>query len=214
MYGFLVKKLLLELYLVIIIEKRGINMKKNSKKEKINPIMEKQGKVKKIKMGEAGSDDENVVKKFIIITIVIAIFIGIIYGFTELFKNKEEPIDESVAGSINYDKVSVGTILNRPYDEYYVLVYNSEDTDAVIYSTILTKYMKKSEDKDYIKIYYCDLNNKLNNNYYNVGNDNMSNKEIENVDDFDFGKLTLLQIKNGKVTKYLENIEDIKELLK
>ena len=29
--------------------------------------------------------------------------------------------EEIKAGEINYDKVSVGTILNRPYDEYYVL---------------------------------------------------------------------------------------------
>lgn len=188
-------------------------MKKENKKEKINPIMMEQKKVKNIKMGNTSSDDENVVKKLIVITVIIAILIGIVYGVTEILKSEDEPTESTVKASINYDKVSVGTILNRPYNEYYVLVYNSEDTKAVLYSTILTKYMKNSDEKDYIKIYYCDLNNILNNKYYNVGNDNKSNTEINSVEDFDFGNLTLLKVKNNKVTKYIEDLDEIRSIL-
>jgi len=189
-------------------------MKKENKKEKINPIMMDQRKIKNIKMGDTSSDDENVVKKLVVITVIIAILIAIVYGVTEIIKSKDETPDSNIQASINYDKVSVGTILNRPYDEYYVLVYNSEDAKAVLYSTILTKYMKNSKEKDYIKIYYCDLNNNLNNKYYNVGNDNKSNTNVNAIEDFDFGDLTLLKVKNNKVTKYLENLDEIKKILK
>ena len=149
-----------------------------------------------------------------IIAIVIGILIGIVYGVTEILKKDSDNETNVTKGSINYDKLSVGTILNRPYEEYFVLLYDAEDKDAVVYSTILTKYMQKSTEKEYIKIYYCDLGNALNTKYYNVNNDDKSNKDAKEVDDFDFGSLTLLKIENGKITKYLEDLEEIKELLK
>lgn len=187
-------------------------MKKS--KEKINPIIKNQKKVKKMKLNNDNVDDENTIRNLIIIVIIIAVLIGIIYGVTELLKKDPKNENEVTAGNINYDKTSVGTILNRPYDKYYVLVYNTEDSEAVLYSTILTNYMRNSEDKNYTKIYFCDLDNKLNAPYYNVGDDNKSNKKVNKVEDFDFGDLTLLKIEKGKVTQYIEDLEEIKEILK
>ena len=184
------------------------------KKEKINPIMGSQKTVKKIKMKENhDTEDENVVKKFIIITIVIAVLIAIVYGVTELIKGKEETKKSEISGKINYDKASVGTILNRPYEEYYVLVYSADNNDAVLYSTMLTKYMKNKENKDYVKIYFCDLANSLNSSYYNVGNDNKSNPDAKTTKEFDFGDLTLIKVKNNKISKYIEDLDEIKKIL-
>lgn len=160
------------------------------------------------------SEDENVIKNFFIVSAIIIIIVGIVYGVTELLKDKEETQESVIAGEINYDKVSVGMILNRPYDEYYVLAYGADEPEAVMYSTILTKYMEKSSEENYIKIYFCDLDNKLNEEYYNVNEDNKSNPKAKDVKDFDFGDLTLLQIKNGKITKYIEDFEEIKAILK
>ena len=99
-------------------------------------------KIKNIKLDKS-VDDSNEIKAFIIIVVVIVLLIGAIYGLTELFK--EEPVlDNSVSGEINYDVVTVGTLLNRPYEEYYVLVYNQEDDEAPIYAAVLSKYMEKS----------------------------------------------------------------------
>ena len=192
-----------------IMEKK-VHMKRNNKKEKINPMIKNQKKAKSIKVTEI-SEDENVVKKLIIITVIIAVFVGIIYVVTEFFKEEPQKNNDIVNGEINYDKVTVGTILNRPYDEYYVLIYNSEDPNAVLYSTILTRYMQK---EDGIKIYFCDLNNKLNISYYNVESDNKSNSEATKVEEFDFSDLTLLKVQEGKIVKYLEDLASIKEILK
>lgn len=186
--------------------------KKKNNKLKENPIMVDQKKLKNIKV--ENSEDTNEIKSFIIIVVVIAAVIGIIYGLTEIFKEDEIPTDEVVAGSINYDKTSVGTILNRPYDKYYVMVYDSDDDKAVLYSTILTKYMQNSEDKEYVKIYYCDLNNKFNNEYYDKNKDGKSNPKAKSVEEFNFGDITLLKIEKGKITKYIEDLDSIKEMLK
>lgn len=185
--------------------------KEKNVKIKENPVMVDTKKVKGIKIENNASDD-NEVKTFIIIVVIIAALVGVIYSLTEYF-SKDENVDEVVAGEIDYDKTSVGTILTRPYDNYYVMVYNSEDSKAVLYSTILTRYMENNNDKDYLKIYYCDLNNTLNSKYYNVDADGKSNTEAKNVEDFDFGDLTLLKIENGKITKYIEDYEKIKEIL-
>ncbi len=186
----------------------------SKKKAKENPLM-KEKKIKGIKNNIGASEEGNEVKNFIIIVIVLAVIVGVIYGITVLL-NKEE-IDysyQSTAGAINYDIVSVGTILNRPYKDYYVLVYDVNKDESVKYNSILNSYMDKSKEDDYIKIYLCDLNNELNKAYYNVNDDNKSNPEASKTSEFDFGDITLLHIKKGKIVEYIEKYETIKEKLK
>ncbi len=196
--------------------------KNNSKKTLENPIMvEKENKKQKnikIKGSQVSTgEDENEVKTFIIILVIIVVIVGGIYALTEYFKKddkKEENTNTVEKGSINYEKLSVGMLLNRPYDDYYVLVYDSKDDDAILYSTIMSKYMQKSSEKDYIKIYFCDLNNALNKPYHDVNKDGKSNPKATKIEDLDFGKVTLLKISKGKITNYLEDFEKIKSELK
>lgn len=176
------------------------------KKRKENPLM---GNQKRIKSINVGSDDENIIKKFVIILLVIILLVSIIYFVTEKTKTKEE-IENTTTAEINYEIVSVGMLLNRPEKEYYVMVYDSTSDDAILYSTLINNYKNK---KDHLKMYYCDLNNKLNSDYYNKNNDNKSNPKATKIDELNFGKLTLLKISNGKISKYLENYDEIKSLL-
>lgn len=182
--------------------------KKKNKNVKKNPIMRDQ-KVKNMKIDNM-SESPNEIKTFVIIIIIIAILIGVIYGVTELLKDEPEATQNATTGEIDYNKVSVGTILNRPNDVYYVLIYNSEDDDAILYSTILTKYMQKQE---YAKIYFCDLNSILNAKYKDKNNDGKSNPQAKEISEFDFGKVTLIKVEEGKITKYIENFEEIKDML-
>lgn len=190
-------------------------MKRNNLKE--NPIMNNK-KVKKLKRTgmNISSEDENDIKTFIIILVVIVVLVlGIYFLTTIIHKNKNNDTDSDVvAGEINYDKVNVGTILNRPYDDYYVLIYNSEDNEAVRYSTLLNNYMENNSKDGYIKIYFCDLGNSLNSSYYNVNEDNKSNQKAKEVKDFDFSDITLLKIKKGKISEYIEDYKTIQEKLK
>ncbi len=194
--------------------------KNNSKKTLENPIMvEKENKKQKdIKIKSESGENENEIKTFIIILVIIVVIVGGIYALTEYFKKddkKEENLSNTVqAGSINYEKLSVGTLLNRPYDNYYVLVYDSEDDDAILYSTIMSKYMQKKSEKDYVKIYFCDLGNTLNKSYYDVNGDGKSNPKATKLEDLDFGKVTLLKIQKGKIVKYIEEFDKIKSELK
>lgn len=184
-----------------------------SKKMKENPMFKNSNK--KIRgLGGGATEEENEVKRFIIIVIVIGLFVGVIYGLTEIFKKDEEKeTEDNSSVTISYDKLTVGTLLNRPYDEYYVLAYDSDANKAIEYSAIISQYKSKSTEKDYVKIYFLDLNNGLNKKYYNVNEDNKSNPNAKKIEDLDFGDLTLLCIKDGKIKEYIEDYTTIQKKL-
>ena len=184
-----------------------------SKKMKENPMFKYSNK--KVRgIGGGATEEENEVKRFIIIVIIIGLFVGVIYGLTEIFKKDEEKEEEEKAPvTISYDKLTVGTLLNRPYGEYYVLAYDGDANKAAEYSAILTQYKSKSSEKDYIKIYFLDLSNSMNEKYYNVNEDNKSNPNAKEIKDLDFGDLTLLYIKDGKIKEYIEDYTTIQKKL-
>ena len=85
-------------------------------KLKENPLMVDEANVKNKNIKSFGSDEDgNEVKKFVIIILVIAVCIGVVYFLTEKISPKKvDNSDKTVtAGSINYDKTSVGRILNQ-----------------------------------------------------------------------------------------------------
>ena len=167
-------------------------------------------KAKKIDINKnVNTDDEKLVVKFIVVLIIISLIaVGFYFISRNIVKNRDDNIVESNV-TISYDKVNVGMIFNRPYDEYFVMVYDSSDNDAMIYSSLISKYSQK---EDSLKIYYCDLSNKLNKEF--VSSDGTTNSNAKSVSEFKFGQVTLIKVRNGKIVSYIENIDTIKSALK
>lgn len=167
-------------------------------------------KAKKIDINKnVNTDDEKLVVKFIVVLIIISLIaVGFYFISKNIVKNRDDNIVESNV-TIAYDKVNVGMIFNRPYDEYFVMVYDSSDNDAMIYSSLISKYSQK---EDSLKIYYCDLSNKLNKEF--VSSDGTTNSNAKSVSEFKFGQVTLIKVRNGKIVSYIENIDTIKSALK
>lgn len=155
-------------------------------------------------------DEENDIKKFMIIVSVMLIILLGLYIVTDKIKNKDiEP--ERV--EVNYDILNIGGLLSAPYDNYYALIYNSNDTNSNIYSSIIADYNENTSSDKYKKMYFIDLNNKLNKEYYNVNDDQKSNPNAKSIKELDLGDLTLIEIKNKKIINYIEDFEKIiKEL--
>ena len=172
-------------------------MKKNEKK------LYKHNKV----TNEADYD----IKKFLIILIVLVIFVVGFYFLSKIIVNKRDKAESNTNTNvtISYDTLNVGMIFNRPYDEYYVIAYDSTLDDAMYYSTLITNYSKK---EDAIKIYYCDLSKKVNESY--KAKDGSGNSKATSVQELSFGDVTLLKIRNKKIVNYIENIDQIKSTLK
>lgn len=168
--------------------------------------MKNKKKLKKLKF-KTIEEDENIVRNFVILVLIITLLIVVLYLVTNKVTHKKDEKEPKVKTEINYNKVLVGMILNRPYKEYYVLVFNSEDKDALKYNALMNKYINKK----LLKLFYCDLYD--NKKYYNVGNDNKSNPLVRTESEFDFGEITLLKIKDKKIVQYVENYEKIKNIL-
>ncbi len=170
-------------------------------------------KKKKIKIDKIKTEEQEQIEKFLKILGIILILILIIYGLTKIFVTKEAN-DENrkiTAGEINYDKLIVGNILNQVYDEYYVFAYKGNDSNAIYYSSVIDKYMSKESA---LKVYWIDLDNKLNEKYI-ADKSEVINKKPENLSDLKFKDYALLKIKNKKISNYIDNVEDaIKELNK
>lgn len=158
-------------------------------------------KKNKVKMEKYENDDVKLVKKLIVILIVVVLVAVGFYFLTDKVVMKEETEDKQV--EINYDNATIGTILNRPYDEYLVLLYNSEESEAAYYSTLLSNYDGES------KIYFVDLSLKSSEDY--IGE--KSSGVFKSIKDAKFSGPTLLEIKDGKVSSFLETKEEIKKAL-
>ncbi|MGN1378799.1 MAG: hypothetical protein ACI4XR_00135 [Bacilli bacterium] len=169
----------------------------------------KKNNINKVKNKNTDTIDNEIVRFIIIFFIIAVVVIGLYFLSKSIVDKRNSDNNTTETIEIAYDKLNVGMIFNRPYDEYYVMIYDSNIEQAVYYSTILTKY--KNTDNS-IKIYYCDLSEKVNSVYYSETEN--GNTNASNINELSFGNLTLIKIKNGKIALYLEDIEDIKKELK
>ena len=162
-------------------------------------------KNKRIKMTKYESEDTKTIKSLIFIIIGISVLIIGLYFLTDRKIQKDNNQSEEVV--FDYTSALVGMILNRPYDEYYVLLYNSEDENASSYVSLYTSYSVKEDAK---KIYLVDLSKNLDNKYLS----DKSNLNVTNIEDLKVNGSALLLVNKGKITKTYEKLDDYKEVLK
>ncbi len=161
-------------------------------------------------MKKQQTEEQMEVKKFIFVLLGLVIILVGVYFFTRAFVTKDlkkEPSDVNYTeGKVNYNVAVVGTMLNRPSEEYYVMAFSSSANEMAYYNTLISKYTNKEKA---LKVYYVDTENALNKEY--VASDEEASKEFTTLEDLKLGKLTLLRVKNGKVTKYLTSEDKIKQ---
>ena len=165
-------------------------------------------KQKRIKRPTYHSEEQEEMFKFVRILIIVIIIVLVVYFCTRLFVTKdmfkeEDKYQVTTPGTIDYSKTIIGSMLSKPEEEYYVIIYNSEDLNAPYYSGFASNYARNEKA---LKVYTADLNNALNAKYYDKDNYNTS----KDLDSLKVGDFTLIKVKNNKIEKVLTNIEDIK----
>ena len=155
-------------------------------------------------------EEKKAVKNFLIILAVVLVCGVAVYFLTrafvskDLFTKKDDDEDKIVEVTTSYDTAIVGTMLNRPVKEYYVLVYDQEEDNG--YNNIGITY--KTDHSDGLPLYYVDLSNPLNKEHVGEKTDVSGS-----VKDMVFGEFTLLRVKDGKITKTITDYDKvIKEL--
>ena len=167
-------------------------------------------KRKKVKQEKYRTEEQMEMIRFIRILLIIVVLILGIYFLTKAFFTEASTNNENeiVEGTINYDKTLIGSSLNKPEKEYYVLIYSSENLRAAYYSGIASKYL---QNKEHLKVYYADLNNELNKDFYDKENVNLNGSDISSLK---VGDVALIKVKNGKITKTFGTEDEIAKELK
>lgn len=176
--------------------------KKDKNSKKINTKVKNTKSNNKIKYKTAEQEE---IRNFIIVIIVVLLCVGAIYLLTRVFVTKdlfgssdETTKDEITEGVVDYDVAIMGQLLNRPYKQYYAVVYNSEgDYMYDMYSLV---YSYTSSNDKALHVYTIDLANTLNDGYYDPENVNENAKTLE---DLKVGDITLVKVKNGKISKII-----------
>lgn len=158
------------------------------------------------------SEEQNEIIRFIkvllvVIVVVVAVYFGTRIFVTKDLLQKDNTEDKVQAGSVDYSVTILGSSLTRREKEYYVMAYDSTSTKASKYATLLSQYVKQ---KKHEKVYFADLNNHLNKEYYTKDG---SNPKATSVSELKVGDLTLFKVKDGKIISYVEDFEKIKEIL-
>lgn len=161
-------------------------------------------KQKKLKNGGYVNEDTKEIRNLIIITVVvIALALGL-YFLTDKVLSKDTTSDTNA--DVDYTTCLIGNMFNRPYDEYYVFAFSSEDENASKYSSLISTYEKKDKA---LKIYKIDLDNNFNKSAVS----DTSNKKPTNASDVKIKSSALIHIKNGKVVNYYESSSDYEKVL-
>lgn len=165
--------------------------------------------MKKNKTQKYVTEEQMEIKKFIFVLLGLLILLVGVYFFTRAFVTKDLHKStndvEYTEGKVSYDVVVAGTMLNRPESEYYVYAFSNENTKAIYYNTLVSKY---STNEKALQVYYLDIDNALNKDYVDKEN---ASQSFTTIDDLKLGDVTLIKVKDGKVTKYITNEEEIKK---
>lgn len=170
-------------------------------------------KQKKIKNTPIMTDEQEEIRRFVILLITVILIVIMSFVFTKYVVNDGDvrlPLLNSVTGSVNANIVTAGTMLNKSENEYYVMAFSSEDIEFSKYEGIIGAY---KDNKDALNVYHLDTANALNEKYLST-EENPENLDAKTIEELSFGKVTLIKIKDNKINKIYSGIEDIKENLK
>lgn len=172
--------------------------------------MKNKQKEKRIKIDKYESEDQIEIKRFIRILIIIIIFVIAVYFLSRIFVskdlfNKENNNDTPITGSINYNTTLIGNMFNKSSEEYYVLMYDTNDLQAAYYSGFISNYNRNENALD---IYFANLSNPLNKTFVTENADEV-NVNTTDFAKFKVGNIALLKISDGKISEALTDSEAI-----
>lgn len=153
------------------------------------------------------SDETDQVRNFILILIGVAVVTFGLYFLSShyLVKDGVKKDNTNTEEEIAYNNVNVGTVFNRIEDEYYVFAFDPSSLKASTYSMILNTVDTKKK-----RVYFMDLSVDVNKAYVKEESNSKATKATELA----LKDPTLIMIKDGKIAKYIENVDDIEKELK
>ena len=159
-------------------------------------------------------NDTYSIKNLILIILVISVVFGLFYLITCLFvKPVEENNINNEVTEFDSTKITLGNLLDRSEDEYYVLATKESLYDSynlkINYSELYNNYINSyTSNEDSLQFYYVDLDDALNKSYIS-DKLNISNE----ISELKLNDEVLFKIKNGEIEQSYVGSSDILEAL-
>lgn len=157
------------------------------------------------KIDEIQNSITSEIYKTLKIIFAVIVFLGIFYLVTVAlvdYKSNEADPEEA---SIQYDEILAGSSFTMRDDEYLVAYYDFNDEELSDLSYAISSYSYSGSKR----LYIVDMSNGFNTNYVS----DKSNKNVKNVSELAINGPTLILIKDGKVSDYIEGSEKIVDYL-
>lgn len=149
--------------------------------------------------------EENEIKKFIIITLVLVFIASSIYLLSALFVTKEldwfNKKEENTTNTLVQNTILASEIFKQKEEEYYVYFYDYKDEEAKFSNAINSKLSQE-------KVYKVDTNSALNNKYISEE----TNKSAKTLEDLKVKASTIIKISGDEIIEYYEDEEIINNL--
>ncbi|MFI3260717.1 MAG: hypothetical protein R3Y13_03290 [bacterium] len=163
---------------------------------------------------ELASEEHDELKQFFVTVGIISVIIIIMFLFTKYVVNDGDvriAVLDRVDGAVNYNITSIGSMLGKADKEYYVYAYSSDSNEFYTYQIIASKYTSQMLS-DTLPVYYIDIDKYVNEAYL-ANDDKEENLNATKVSELALGEVTLIKVVNGKISKYLNTVEDIEKEL-
>ena len=150
-------------------------------------------------------EEENQIKKLIIITGILVFIICTIYIISALFITKEldwfDKKEDDTTQTLVENTILASEIFKQKEEEYYVYFYDYDDEDSQITSSVNSKLSSS-------KVYKVDTGSALNNKYVSEE----SNKSAKKLEDLKVKAPTVIKVAGEKISAYYEENEIINNL--
>ena len=154
------------------------------------------------------TEEQKEIMNFFKILTGLVVIIGGFYLLTRfVFNNKPVYKRTNNEGSIQYNYIYLGSLLNLADDEYYVLAVDSEDVSNTYILSLASTYRANNKKTP---LYYADLSFELNKGF----KADTSSFDASSVNTLKIKGTTLIKVKNGKITSFVEKESEIETLLK
>lgn len=192
------------------VETKKVVTKNNLKKDekKINKEINKS-----VKMMDTSDSTDEIRKLLIIIGAVCAVMLAFYFITEVVVKNKnknnsnDNQNDIKIEADIQYEKILMGSLFNQSESDYYVYVYDTDDTMVDLYNQYISSY---NNLKEHLKVYKVNLNEDYNKSY--IANE--SYLSGGNIKDIKVTGTTIIRVKDKQISASYEGSEQILKKLK
>lgn len=153
------------------------------------------------------TDEQKEISSFVKIIIGMVLILFVMYFVTnKIASNNVDYSKTYTDGSVGYSSIIIGSLLNRADEEYYVLIFDSENVDNTY---VINKASEYASDEKSLPLYTADLSHELNKKFLS----DKSSYKKDSLDNFKVSGTTLVKVKGSSIVKFIEGIDNIKKEL-